>query len=702
MNNSTTIEIALISHTNAGKTTLARTLLGRDIGEVRDAPHVTEIAESHVLLKTDAGDQLLLWDTPGFGDSARLVQRLRLADNPIGWFLREVWDRYRDRPFWCSQQALRAARDNSDVILYLVNAAEDPRDAGYVASEAQVLRWVGKPIVVLLNQIGPPRPAPEERAEQERWRAHMHSLSIEPDVLTLDAFARCWVQERVLLDAIGRHLPPEKQAAYARLVASWTARSIERFRASMHMLAEQLAHAAIDHEPVAAASASATQKVMQSIGLRKDEDPARERAMQALAERLDARIRAATATLINLHALEGTLFGFVVQVVHGVAKLRLAGASQRAFAQWVKDFHQQQGLRQQVQSLQDALQVITTILPTVAAVGLFWCATELLTPLQTGTVAPLTTGTFVAFYAAFGACIQGATSLSRVLVEVLDITTLWERAHPILAAPSEGDRTKRDPGRLSGQVAFAHVTFRYHPHGPLILDDVSLSAAPGEFIAIVGPSGGGKSTLFRLLLGFETPQGGTMTYDGQDLSQLDVYAVRRQIGVVLQQSRLMAGTMFDNIASGAVITMDEAWEAARAAGLAEDIAAMPMGMHTMVSESGGNVSGGQRQRILMARALVCHPRLLLLDEATSALDNHTQALVTANLERLHVTRIVIAHRLSTIRHATRIYVLAGGRIVQQGCFAELAQQEGMFAQLMARQLLTAPHRNHGKLTAQVL
>ncbi len=300
------IEITLISHTNAGKTTLARTLLGRDIGEVRDAPHVTEIAEAHTLLQTDAGDELRLWDTPGFGDSARLVQRLRLADNPIGWLLREVWDRYRDRPFWCSQQAVRAARDNTDVVLYLVNAAEDPRDAGYVAFEAQVLRWVGKPVVVLLNQTGPPRPAEEERAEAQRWSAHLETLGVASEVLALDAFARCWVQERVLLDAVGRRLADSKRAAHARLVASWTARNVARFDVAMRILAEQLAGAARDREPVASAPASAVQKLMHSVGVNRDGiDAARELAMKALAGRLDARIRGATDRLIELHGLHG-------------------------------------------------------------------------------------------------------------------------------------------------------------------------------------------------------------------------------------------------------------------------------------------------------------------------------------------------------------------------------------------------------------
>jgi hypothetical protein len=202
------IELALISHTNAGKTSLARTLLGKDIGEVRDAPHVTELAEPHTLLATREGDELRLWDTPGFGDSARLIKRLRVADNPIGWLLREVWDKYRDRPFWCSQQAVRAARDSADVVLYLVNTAEDPRDAGYVAPEMQVLRWVGRPIIVLLNQTGPPRPQAEEAAERERWREHLAPLGDIGDVLALDAFARCWVQEAVLLDAVARCTGP--------------------------------------------------------------------------------------------------------------------------------------------------------------------------------------------------------------------------------------------------------------------------------------------------------------------------------------------------------------------------------------------------------------------------------------------------------------------------------------------------------------
>jgi ATP-binding cassette subfamily C protein len=209
--------------------------------------------------------------------------------------------------------------------------------------------------------------------------------------------------------------------------------------------------------------------------------------------------------------------------------------------------------------------------------------------------------------------------------------------------------------------------------------------SPGEFIALVGPSGSGKSTILRLLLGFEAPIAGTVYYDGQDLAGLDVAAVRRQLGVVLQNGRISAGSMFENIASGALITLEEAWTAAENSGLANDIRAMPMQMHTIVSEGGTNLSGGQRQRLVIARALALQPRILLLDEATSALDNKTQSIVSQSLDRLNVTRIVIAHRLSTIRNADRIYVLEAGRVVQQGKFDDLAHQPGLFAQLIKRQ-----------------
>ncbi|MEA5449682.1 NHLP bacteriocin export ABC transporter permease/ATPase subunit [Leptolyngbya sp. CCNP1308] len=379
--------------------------------------------------------------------------------------------------------------------------------------------------------------------------------------------------------------------------------------------------------------------------------------------------------------IQGQLYGLVVQLINGIAKLRMAGAEERAFAAWGQRYGQQLRLTLSTQQLEDAVAVFNTVLPIVTTVALFWLAS-----LMLNGDADLSTGTFLAFSVAFGTFIAGATSLSDTLVDLLDIVPLWQRASPILQAEPEVNLTKADPGQLSGALSMDRVTFRYSDEGPVILDDVSFEAKPGEFIALVGPSGSGKSTAMRLLLGFDVPQAGTVYYDGQALSGLDVVAVRRQCGVVLQTSRLSAGSIFENLAGGALISLDDAWDAAEKAGLAADLRAMPMQMHTVVSEGGSNLSGGQRQRLLIARALAVKPKIMLMDEATSALDNRTQAIVTESLNRLKVTRVVIAHRLSTIRHADRIYVLEVGRLVQQGSFEELASQPGLFSQLIRRQM----------------
>ncbi len=383
---------------------------------------------------------------------------------------------------------------------------------------------------------------------------------------------------------------------------------------------------------------------------------------------------------------QGKLFGMMVQIINGVAKFRVAGAESRAFAYWGRQYSHQLKLMLSSQQIEDNLAVINNILPALTSAALFGFATTMLQQSQANG-GNFSTGTFLAFNAAFGTFISGATSLSNTVVDVLEVLPLWQRAQPILHATPEVDVSHSDPGRLSGRVVIKHVVFRYRADGAITLDDVSLRAEPGEFIALVGPSGSGKSTLFRLLLGFDTPESGTIYYDGQDLAGLDVSAVRRQLGVVLQNSRVMSASVFENISSNALITMDEAWEAARMAGCSDDIAAMPMGMHTVVSEGGTNLSGGQRQRLLIARALALRPRILLFDEATSALDNRTQAVVSESLERLNVTRIVVAHRLSTIRNADRICVLQHGRLVQQGSFEQLAHEEGLFGQLIQRQRL---------------
>jgi hypothetical protein len=301
------INLSLISHTNVGKTTLARTLLRRDVGEVVDAPHVTELASDYTLIETGHGDVLRLWDTPGFGDSARLLRRLRQGGNALGWFLAQVWDRFSDRPFFSSQQALRNIRDEAHLVLYLVNSAEDPSSAGYLDPEMQIVGWLGKPVIVLLNQLGAPRPAEQESREVERWAGFLARYPWVRDTIAFDAFARCWVQEHSLLERIGAALPESDRDAYARIDAAWRARNEAVFRQSLDALARELAAIAVDGEQVATAGVSATATAwLRSIAGGERRDARLDAAMNALAERADARIRRATDELIALHGLSGS------------------------------------------------------------------------------------------------------------------------------------------------------------------------------------------------------------------------------------------------------------------------------------------------------------------------------------------------------------------------------------------------------------
>jgi ATP-binding cassette subfamily C protein len=271
-------------------------------------------------------------------------------------------------------------------------------------------------------------------------------------------------------------------------------------------------------------------------------------------------------------------------------------------------------------------------------------------------------------------------------MSVLAVIPTYERLKPILDTEPESDETKVAPGRLRGELSVSHLSFRYTTDGPWILKDISFHVQPGEFVAFVGSSGCGKSTMMRLLLGFERPQQGGIYYDSQDLASLDARAVRQQLGVVLQESRVLPTDIFRNIVGTTSRTMDDAWEAAEMAGLADDVRQMPMGMHTVVSEGGGTFSGGQRQRLLIARALVNKPRVIFFDEATSALDNKAQAMVTQSMDRMDATRIVIAHRLSTVVNADRIFYFDGGAIREEGTYEELLAKNGLFAELAKRQI----------------
>ncbi|MES2099852.1 MAG: GTPase domain-containing protein [Pseudomonadota bacterium] len=321
------ISLSLVSHTNAGKTTLARTLLGRDVGTVRDAPHVTEFADVFTMLETKQGEQLLLWDTPGFGDSLRLVKRLRAASNPIGWLVAEVWDRWRDRPFWASQQAMKNVRDEADVMLYLVNASESPEAAGYVAPEMELLGWIGKPVIVLLNQLGAPRVSALEDADLLRWREHLAHYPHVHAVLPLDAFARCWVQEGTLLQAIEAALPAARRALMGRLRAAWSAQRLQVFDAAMASLAASLARlaGAFEDVPDQATMVARLRRVGTAIGIGNSDQAPTALAQKALAERLDAEIRANTAELIALHGLDGQAQGEILTrlATHFETRLRM-------------------------------------------------------------------------------------------------------------------------------------------------------------------------------------------------------------------------------------------------------------------------------------------------------------------------------------------------------------------------------------------
>jgi NHLM bacteriocin system ABC transporter ATP-binding protein len=380
-------------------------------------------------------------------------------------------------------------------------------------------------------------------------------------------------------------------------------------------------------------------------------------------------------------SIQNRLAGQVLQFLTSISKLRIAAAETQAFALWADRFGRQRQIQFRARSSGDGLAAFQAGFPLLASLVLYSFGAPLL-EVEDG----MRTGDFLAFMSSFAICLTGLLSACAALVGAIMIIPLYEEALPILRAVPEVDTTRTDPGVLSGEIEVQRLSFRYGTEGPLVLRDVSLRIRAGEYVAFVGPSGSGKSTLMRLLLGLESPGGGALYFDGQELAGLDVQAVRRQMGVVLQSGRLMSGDLFTNIAGSAGATLDEAWGAAEMAGFDEDIRAMPMGMHTVVSENGGTLSGGQRQRLLIARAIVRKPRILLFDEATSALDNRTQAIVSQSLDRLQATRIVIAHRLSTIVNADRICVVQNGRIVQQGRYGELMEQGGLFAELARRQL----------------
>ena len=390
--------------------------------------------------------------------------------------------------------------------------------------------------------------------------------------------------------------------------------------------------------------------------------------------------------------------GILQQIFTGLTKFRVKGAEEDAYNLWGQKFGEEWKWNYAVRWQKNYTTILSAMQPILLSMILYYVAfKEIAEAAATGATSTdavadlmgtgLTSATFIAFQSAYSAFNVALIGIFPAIQEFVAIRPLLENLQPILDAEPESLPDKPEADLLSGAIEVEGLTFSYGENLPNVLKDVSFRIKAGESVALVGSSGCGKTTLMRLLLGFEQPKSGAIYYDGYDLSEISAASVRAQMGVVLQGGQLMTGNIFYNIVGMSNLTLDDAWAAAKAAGIDEDIRQMPMGMNTIISEGSSNISGGQRQRILIARALAAKPAIIILDEATSALDNRTQAIVTESLDRLNATRIIVAHRLSTIRNVDKIFVLDGGRIVERGTFDELVAKGGMFAGFVKRQIV---------------
>ena len=370
--------------------------------------------------------------------------------------------------------------------------------------------------------------------------------------------------------------------------------------------------------------------------------------------------------------------GMSYAMLSGIQKIKLSGSEKRFFARWLNEYSEEAELTYSPPMFIRINSVITTAISLISNIVLYYLAVS----------SGIDQSNYFAFTAAYGAVMGAFSSLAGIALSVGRIKPILEMAEPFLKTEPETADNKEMVTKLSGSIELNNVYFRYNENSPYIVNNLSLSIKSGEYVAIVGKTGCGKSTLMRLLLGFEKPEKGAIYYDGKDLDRLDLTTLRRKIGTVIQGGGLLQGDIFSNIIISAPhLTHDEAWEAAELAGIADDIRAMPMGMQTLISEGHGGISGGQKQRLMIARAIAPKPKILMFDEATSALDNKTQKQVSEALDKMGCTRIVIAHRLSTIRHCDRILVLDGGKVIEEGNYDELIALNGYFAELVERQRL---------------
>ena len=373
-----------------------------------------------------------------------------------------------------------------------------------------------------------------------------------------------------------------------------------------------------------------------------------------------------------------SLSGLVTALLNGISKIKLAGAEDRAFAKWAHDYATYARAMYNKPLIELALPTFVTLLGAIGTIAIYYLAGS----------SHISMADYMSFNVAYGQITGTIMMLANMAGQVAQIRPMFEMIQPILEANPEMSEEKPSVERLNGAIEVSNVRFRYDEKSPYVLDDISFKIRPGEYVALVGKSGCGKSTLLRLMLGFETPERGSIFYGPYDVSKVELRSLRQSIGTVMQDGRLFMGDIANNITIAAPgATLDDAWEAAEVAGIADDIRRMPMGMQPLLTEGAGGISGGQRQRIMIARAVCGKRRILMLDEATSALDNVTQKHVSDSLEKLKCTRVVVAHRLSTVRHCDRILVVDQGRIVEEGTYDELIELGGFFADLVERQRL---------------
>ncbi|MDO4616096.1 MAG: ATP-binding cassette domain-containing protein [Lachnospiraceae bacterium] len=378
---------------------------------------------------------------------------------------------------------------------------------------------------------------------------------------------------------------------------------------------------------------------------------------------------------MDVSAREG---GMIYALISGIQKIKLSGSEKRVFSRWLKLYSELMRLTYRQPFPVKYSENIGLAISSIGQVVLYWFAVQ----------SQVTIAEYSAFNSAYGMISGAFMSLVGIASAIAGIQPVLKIAEPIMKAEPENSERKKMVTRLSGAVELNNVSFRYNENTPYVLDNLSIKIKAGQYVAVAGRTGCGKSTLVRMLLGFEKPDRGAVYYDGRDIAGMDLKSLRRRIGTVLQDGKLFSGDIYSNITIAAPgATLEDAWEAAEKAGLAQDIRDMPMGMHTLIAEGGGGVSGGQRQRILIARAIAARPKILILDEATSALDNITQKQVSDSLGGLKCTRIVIAHRLSTIQQCDRILYLENGKIAEDGTYEELIARNGLFAELVERQRL---------------